>query len=364
MTLRKKTKVFRNMTVDYRNILIIKPSALGDIVHALPILAPLRAAFPKAKLAWLVRTEFAPLLACTDGVDEVLLFDRKGMAGWFYCPAAFAALRAFTRTLRHRRFDLVLDLQGLLRTALFARMTGCATRVGMADAREGARLFYTHAVANTQSLHVLDTYHALLKAVGVETDNTRCRLTPPAEAVAAVRAKLAATPVSNGRYCVLIPSAAHASKCWPAERFAKVAERIHQRFGWTAVATGTAADRPIIEAIARQCRVPIVDLSGRTGIPELVALLAGAAAVVSNDTGPGHIAEALTVPTVLVFGHTNPMRVGPYGHPERVAAIDPTRRPATIASRDPAHRIDQVPVETVTDRLFEQLTPNPERAAE
>ncbi len=344
------------MTKDYKNILIIKPSALGDIVHAMPVLPLLRRSLPHARITWLVRKEFAPLLEYTEGLDSLLLFDRRLLGGWFYKPKAFTALRDFARQLRQSRFDLVLDLQGLLRTALFARMTGCKTRIGMANAREFATLFYTHTVAPPpESMHVLDTYFAILQEIGVEQTFSECPLNVPPAASESITQKLSQTPIRNGNYLVLIPSSAHANKCWPAERFAKVADQLHQQYGLSAVAIGTAKDKPIIAEIQRHCQIPITDLSGQTNVTELVALLQKAAVAVSNDTGPGHIADALGRPTVIIFGHTNPMRVGSYQHPERIAAIDADRRPATIESPNPAHRIEHVTVEMVLEKLAAQL---------
>lgn len=353
------------MTNDYKNILIIKPSALGDIVHAMPVLPMLRRVLPNARITWLVRKEFAPLLECTDGVDEILLFDRKLLGGWFYRPKAFAALRDFSRRLKQGRFDLVLDLQGLLRTALFARMTGCTTRLGMANAREFATLLYTHAVAPPkQSMHVLDAYFAMLKHLGIQEMLTDCPIEAPASAMDRIVETLKQSSVKDAPYLVLIPSSAHASKCWPAKRFAQVAEQMHQRFGLRAIAVGTAKDKQIIAEIQQHSQVPIADLCGQTSITDLIALLKKASVVISNDTGPGHIADALNTPTVIIFGHTNPQRVGSYQHPERVAAIDPNDRPATIESSNPAHLIKHVSVDMVMEKLVAQLESNKNRAAE
>ena len=118
---------------------------------------------------------------------------------------------------------------------------------------------------------------------------------------------------------------------------------------------GAQKDKPVIDAIKARASIQLADLSGQTTIVELVALLQKAAGVVSNDTGPGHIAAALHVPTVLIFGHTNPMRVAPYGHPGCVAAVDPDRRPPQIESPDPAHRIEHVPYELVIEKITMQL---------
>lgn len=346
------------MPTQYQNILIIKPSALGDVVHALPAFGALRAAFPKAKITWLIRPEFAPLLDCVPGLDETLLFDRKKIGRW-YTPAGWEALRDFVRQLRQRQFDLVLDLQGLFRTALFSKLSGCPVRVGMANAREGAPLFYTHRVPPpTDSLQMTDRYRTLLAAIGVTDFSAPGTLLPPAKAAESVSRLLGSAGLVPGRFAVVIPGSAHPSKCWPVERFSAVAERLTKDYGLPIAAVGTAGEKKVVEALQQVCAVPIADFSGQTTIPQLVALLGQAALVVSNDTGPGHIAAALRTPTVLIFGPTNPNWVAPYEQPEAVVAIEPDCRGKAIRSRNPAHRIEQVAVPRVLEAIRRRLQQN------
>jgi heptosyltransferase-1 len=340
----------------YQNILIIKPSALGDIVHALPAVIALRQAMPSAKITWLVRNQFAPLLDIIPEINERLLFNRNEMAAWFYKPKAFRCFQAFRRQLRNARFDLVIDFQGLLRSALFARMTGCKNRIGLAEAREGARFFYTRIVRPPKdSPHILDYYYAVLRELGIYTECDNFKLSAPPAVRQAIADKLSARGLKSKQYLVLIPGSAHAGKCWPADRFAAAAEQLHQQFHLEVAAVGSAQEKPIIARIQRLCSVPVADLSGQTSLVELVALLEQAAAVISNDTGPGHIAAAVNVPTVLVFGHTNPRRLGPYKKPECIAAIDVEHRGDSIDSPNPAWRIEQVTIDSVMNKITSQL---------
>jgi lipopolysaccharide heptosyltransferase I len=341
---------------NYSNILIIKPSALGDIVHALPVLPSLRAAFPKAKLTWLVRQEFAPLLECTEGLDEMLLFDRKGMRNWFYHSKGFKIFWDFTKQLRAGQFDLVVDLQGLCRSAIFSRMTGCSTRVGMMESREFSHLFYTQLVDRpAESVHILDTYYAVLKKIGVETCVPECKLTAPKSAQDSLRQKLETNQLVDKKFLALVPGAAHAYKCWPAEQFAKLAETFHQRYGWKAVVVGTQNDNIYAKTIQAHAASPVIDLTGQTSVPELVALFDQASAAASNDTGPGHIALATDTPGVVIFGNTNPLRLGPYQRPECIVAVDPENRGAETKDSKPAHRIENVTVEMVLAKIELQL---------
>ena len=144
------------MSKSFKNILIIKPSSLGDIVLALPALTALRKSFPDAKISWFIRPEFAPLLKNHPFLTETILFDRKFLGKAWYNPCAFASLLSLIRQLRHSKFDVVIDLQGLFRTASLAWLTGCKKRFGMADAREFAHIFYTHNIPQERDcIHLL-----------------------------------------------------------------------------------------------------------------------------------------------------------------------------------------------------------------
>jgi len=147
------------MSDNFKNILIIKPSALGDIVLALPVLSALRRSFPDAKISWLVRSEFAELIENHPHLNEVILFDRKLLGRAWYDRTAFGALLSFIDRLRQSKFDCVLDLQGLFRTAALSRLSGCRQRYGMADTREFGYIFYSEKISqDSNCIHLVDYY--------------------------------------------------------------------------------------------------------------------------------------------------------------------------------------------------------------
>jgi lipopolysaccharide heptosyltransferase I len=346
-------------SANYQNILIIKPSSLGDIVHALPAMTSLRLSFPSVKITWLVRRQFASLLECVPGIDELIIFDRKLMGKWWYSPKAFRAFWSLLRTLRRGHFDLVLDLQGLFRTAFFAYQTGCPRRLGMSVAREGAGVFYTQKITPPpDSIHLIDYYNRMVTEAGGKTLCTIYTILPQASAMVSVRKKLVAAGVSDKSCAVLIPGSAHAEKCWSTQRFAKIAEKITRELNMTILGVGTNAEYELVEQIRQNASVPVVNLAGQTDIPELLALLRHASLVVSNDTGPGHIAEAMKTPTVLIFGHTNPLRVGPYRKPENTAAIEPLQRGLAVESKNPAYAIANVSEQLVWEKIQKILPQN------
>ncbi len=344
------------MPTDFKNILIIKPSSLGDIVQALPALTALRKSFPRANISWLIRPEFAPLLENHPHLDHIILFDRKFLAkAWFY-PPAFASLISLIRRLRHARFDEVIDLQGLFRTASLAWLSGCRNRFGTATAREFAHLFYAHSIARDRhTIHVADYYLKVVRAAGAAESVAEFVLPVAPSAAESVNKLLAAEGARVGGYAVLIPGATRSYKCWPLDRFAALADRISSEFGLSIVATGCAQESRLIESLGSLANVPITNLAGRTSLAQLVALLENAKIVVGNDTGPGHIAAALGTPLVMIFGRSNPIRLYPYGRPQCVAAVEPFDRGTDINNDDPKYDIKAVATDLVYQKVRDQL---------
>lgn len=338
-----------------RNILIIKPSSLGDIVMALPALSALRNSFPNARISWLVRTEFAPLLKNHPYLNEVILFDRKFLGKALFNPHAMAALLSLIRRLRRSKFDAVIDLQGLFRTACFAWLSGCKRRFGMADAREFGHIFYTHKIAQDQDcIHLVDYYLKIVHAAGARQTQVEFMLPFDAAAANAVTSLLRANRI-KGSFACFVPTSAHGDKCWPVERFAALADRVSGQFDLSIIATGSDSERDEVEMLRSLANVPVTNVAGDTSISELVTLLNNAKVVVSNDTGPGHIAAALGVPVVLIFGPTNPARVHPYNRPECAVAVEPDGRGFKADSADPKHDIRVITVDEVYQKVCEQL---------
>lgn len=339
-----------------KNILIIKPSSLGDIVLALPALAALRRSFPGAKISWLIRPEFAGLIESHPDLTDTIIFDRKLLGKAWYNLHAFASLVSLVRRLRTAGFDAVVDLQGLFRTAVLGWLTGCKKRFGMADVREFAHIFYTHKIVrNPQLVHMVDCYLEIVRAMGADACGAQFVL--PVDPLAAERVDklLSANNIEPGRYAVLVIGSAHTDKCWPVERFAKLADKIHTGFGLSIVVTGTKSERDIAGKLQEFCSVPVTDFAGKTNLVELVALLKSAAVVISNDTGPGHIAAALSLPMVMIFGYSNPCRVAPYENRSGIAAVEPENRGTGPDSPDARHNIKKVSFEQVYEKVCRQL---------
>lgn len=292
-------------------IAIVKPSALGDIVHALPVLFALRTRFPNAHISWIINTQLQPLLAGHPDLDATIGFDRAALRSGLGAAAAY--LTRFRRQLRAAQFDLVLDLQGLLRSGLITWATGAPRRVGWAEAREGARLCYTDTISagSKRDRHAVERNWRLAEALGVGDLPKRFDLPQHTASRGALLALLAPLPRP---WWVLAVGSQRPTKRWPAASFAALVRYAHDRVGGSAIFIGSADEAALASvAIAALPGVPTLDLSGRTNLPELVELVRLADCVLANDTGPLHLAAALGRPVVAPYTCTLTRLHGPYG---------------------------------------------------
>ncbi len=295
----------------YRRILFIKPSSLGDIVQALPALAALREHSPQAHIAWLVKRQWADVLGRVEGIDRVWAVG-PGLAGW---------LSEIPR-LRAERFDLAVDLQGLLRSALMARLAGCPVRIGFANGREGSPLFYSHqVVVPTPEMHAVDRYLLVADVLGAPRSATpqfRFMISPAdREQVAVVLGRAGVR--AGSPWIAMNVSARWPTKRWPLESYAAVADRLHQDGTGPVVLIGGPDDRADAQRMKALVKTSsLMDVTGLTPLGLLPALLHGASVLVTNDSGPMHVAAAVGTPVVALFGPTSPVRTGPHGTQHRV----------------------------------------------
>lgn len=293
-----------------RRIALIKPSALGDIVHSLPVLTALRQRFPQAHINWVINRGYEPLLRGHPDLDATVPFDRRprrrGLA------AQIHNFSGFLFHLRKQQFDLVVDLQGLLRSGLMAAASGAPRRVGLGTAREGASWSYTDVVPvpTGQTIHAVDRYWLAAEALGAGA-GPKCFRLPQSEAEQRwAREFLLDCPRP---WLVLGVGSRWLTKRWPPEHFAVLARRVQLLHGGTVLFVGGSEEAVLARAVAAQLQGPIRDLMGRTTLPQLAALLARADVVLANDTGPLHLAAALGRPVVAPYTCTQVALSGPYG---------------------------------------------------
>jgi lipopolysaccharide heptosyltransferase I len=292
-----------------RRIALVKPSALGDIVHSLPVLTALRRRFPAAHITWVVNRGYEPLLKGHPDLDGTLPFERGRSRQGGLGTALYYAW--FLRQLRRGRFDLVVDLQGLLRSGIMAKGSGAARRVGLSTAREGATWFYTDVVpvAAFNAIHAVDRYWLLAEALGAGAGPKVFRVPVTEADRQAIRERLDGCPRP---WLVLGVGSRWLTKRWPPEHFAALAQQAHAHFGGTFIFVGTPDEQALAQATAHRLRGTKRDLSGQTTLPQLAALLSLADAMIANDTGPLHLAAALGRPVVSPYTCTRVLLNGPY----------------------------------------------------
>jgi lipopolysaccharide heptosyltransferase II len=275
----------------------------------MPILAALRARWPKAHLAWVVNRSFRELLEGHCDLNELIVHDRTARAGDFLGIAGSTAL---FRKLAQSDFDLTIDLQGLLRSALMTAAARSPVRVGLADAREGARWFYTDTVdASRLRLHAVERIKRIAAAFGAGISEAEFNL--PVSAVHTRSATETLASLASPRV-ILNVGARWLTKRWPPEHFAELGRRLVTTYQASLIAVGAQSDRPLVQALKdRLAPIPVLDLCGETNLSQLAALSVGADLLISNDTGPLHLAAAAGARVVGIYTCTDPALTGPYG---------------------------------------------------
>jgi heptosyltransferase-1 len=291
-------------------ILMIRLSAIGDVVFASPLVAALRRAHADAHIAWLIQPDCKPLIERHPDLDEVIVWPyRDWQALWRQrrLGALWRKLRAFRRELRARRFDLALDLQGLLKSGLLAWFSGARERIGLGS-REGSQWLMTRVIPRHGNADRIGSeYLYLAGRLGLPVDRFDMAVHyGPGEARRA--SNLIQTQGLGAGYAVLCPFTTRPQKHWFADRWGALAERLKAELGLPAVLLGGPADRGAAAEIGAAAGGDPIDLVGGTSLLEAAALIHRAALVVAVDTGLGHMGIAFARPSLLLFGSTCPYR--------------------------------------------------------
>lgn len=303
-----------------KRLLLIKPSSLGDVCHAVASAWALKQRWPTLHLTWLVNTTFEPLIKPIACVDATLPFERSRFKGLFGPLTRHGELKSFTRQLREGEFDAVLDLQGLFRSGLFAWLTRAKLRVGGTTAREGSRWFHNLRVPEPpQPVHARDRYDAITAALGCARPQRQDLDVTQAERDRA-RELLVGAGHRGGPLVSVCPGARWATKVYPPRLMAALLDGIAAGAPQP-VLIGSPDMLDLCDEVAAACKVAQpVNLCGKTGLRELAALLAASKLLITCDSGPMHIAAAQDTPVLAILGPTDPRRTGPYGQLERVIA--------------------------------------------
>lgn len=302
-----------------KRVLIVRTSAIGDVVFASPMAAALRRSYPDAHIAWLVEPGIDALLAHDPCVDQRILWPKSEWKALWKSGRRLEVLRralALRRRLRAERFDTVLDLQGLLKSGLLAWLTGAPRRIGLGS-REGSQWLMTEVVPRGgDAARISSEYLHLAQQLGLDCGDAgssgcndfvpRLHLDPQAEAAAL--AKLAAQGLAPGRYAVFAAFTTRPQKHWFDDSWQRLAQLVQRQTGLTPLLLGGPADREAAAGLAGGAP-NLINLVGQTNLSEAAALIRHAGAVIGVDTGLTHMGIAFGVPTVAIFGSTCPYRV-------------------------------------------------------
>ncbi len=298
-------------------ILILKPSSLGDVVQALPVLRLLKHHLPASEIFWWIDSSLAPLLEEDSDLTGIVRFERQRWAA----PRHWPEMLYSVHWMREQHFDWVIDLQCLARSGAFAWLANGKFLIGLDEVREGARGFYDVAVRRASfHTHAVDWYLAVLPRLGVPVHNHFTWL-PESPAVAeAVKSRWR---TDGGRWIAIQPGARWPNKRWPAEYFSGLVRQLALKFPDARFAIlGDRNDKPSGGVIAQAEPERCINLCGQTSLREMVEWIRLCTLVITNDTGPMHVAAALSKPLVALFGPTEPRRTGPYGQLHNVLRID------------------------------------------
>ncbi len=298
-------------------ILILKPSSLGDVVQALPVLRLIKLHWPESEVYWWIDTNLAPLLEGDPDLAGLVHFHRRRWAA----PPHWPEIVRTVRWLRRQHFDIVIDLQSLMRTGVFAWLANSKLAVGLDEAREGARGFYDIIVNRPSRMtHAVDWYLRVPPALGVPVHRNFDWIPSRTAAAQAIREKWKA---DQSRWIVLQPGARWLNKRWPAEHFAELVTLLAKEYREARFAIlGGQEDRPLGEVIARTGGERCLDLTGKLSLSEMIEWIRLGDLMVTNDTGPMHVAAAMGKRVVGLFGPTEPRRTGPYGQLENVLQLN------------------------------------------
>jgi heptosyltransferase I len=342
----KNSEALALRSAEFSRILLIKPSALGDVVHTLPVLVKLRARYPRAQIDWLITPENAEVVRYHPALSNVVLFARRDFSKRGRRWRAFVSFFDLLKQIRSAKYELIIDMHGQVRSAFFALISGARVRIGFdrpikrgltvsaehdlknipghgwRGAREGSWIAYTHRIPiSTLDVHAIDRYLWVAPLLGLDDNPPDLTIHLSPQATNKVNRLLEEHGVPASKpLVVLVPGTIWETKHWTIEGFAGVARQFLQD-GFAVALAGTTRDqqrcRQIAAAAPGTC-----DLSGKTTPADLAALIRRAEVAVTNDSGSMHVAASLGKPMVSVFGPTNPVHIGPYERPESVVRVD------------------------------------------
>ena len=337
------------------NILIVKLSAIGDVIHTLPALNALRRHFPQARITWLVEEAAAGLIMGHPALDRVIVSRRKTWLKGLRTGRRReypGEMRSFVRLLRDTHYDVILDFQALLKSALLIALCRGTRKIGFG--RGMAHMEHSYVFLNeripavSMEIHALVRNLMMLEPLGIRSREIVYDLPVSRQDRRAAQALLDGCGLGKTTPLVAVnPVAKWPSKLWGNRKFSRLADRMVEKNGAGLYFTGGPEDRPTVDAIIGGMRHPAVNLAGKTTLKTLAALYRRSDLLVSTDTGPMHLGAAVGTPVVAIFGPTAPWRTGPYGTGHRVIRHDSACSPCFKRVCEKMDCMDRITVEQV-----------------
>lgn len=339
------------------NILIVKLSAIGDVIHTLPSLSALRRHYPDAHITWVVEELASDLVMDHPHLDRVLVSHRKGWISDLKRGRISDALKetkTFLSELRARPYDLVIDFHGLFKSAVIVLLSGGMRKLGYNSLQEGSGLFYNEKIPEDMNKHAVDRYLDFVRHLGVHVETPEFKLAIETENENRVRTLLAAGGIGPGDPFVAVsPQALWETKLWSDQKFVQLSERIIQELNVPVVFTG--GDLKATEGIQSFMTLPSEDLAGQTTLRDLACLFREASLVVTTDSGPMHLAAAMETPVIALFGPTDPSRTGPYGKDHTVIRVELPCSPCFFRTCDTKLCMQEITVGDVFQAVRKKL---------
>jgi 3-deoxy-D-manno-octulosonic-acid transferase/heptosyltransferase-1 len=337
------------------HILLVKLSAVGDVVHTLPALNALRRHLPEAHITWLVEEAAAGLVVGHPAIDRVLVSKRKRWTTGM-CTAQWRhhlrEVVAFIRQLRDARYDWLIDFQAALKGAALIAMIRADRKIGFGPGMEHQE--YSYLVLNekipmvSMEVHALKRSLMLMEAIGVPCPQIEYNLPIDNDMEKKITRLIADQQASHAGPAIAInPVALWKTKMWSEKRFAQLADRLVETYQADIFFTGALTDSELIDRITGWMQHDATNLAGQTSLLELAAFYRQMTLVISTDTGPMHIAAAVKTPVVALFGPTAEWRTGPYGRDHRIVSVPMECRPCFKRSCDHCRCMQAIEVEDV-----------------
>jgi heptosyltransferase-1 len=345
---------------DPRSILIIKLSAIGDVVHTLPFLEVVRANFPNARIDWVVEEASSQIIEGHPAIDHVMVSHRTSWQKQLFrgreSSAALMQIQKFLKELREETYDWVVDLQGLLKSALLLGLSRGRRKIGPSWGKEGSRLFLTEPPFFVEpDLHAVEKYLKAAEYLGCDRTIWKGDI-PIREADKRTIEKFLRDSEVDGKVLVGInPMAKWTTKLWESEKFSALADRLQKELSCRVIFTGSRQDREEVDKIIQRMDENPLNLTGRTNLKELAYLYSRCQLLISTDTGPMHIAAAMGCPVVALFGPTAPRRTGPYGPGHTVIRQEMTCSPCLKKKCEDLRCMRDITADRVFEAVEQQL---------